>query len=143
MTVTDVTAPYAKCSTPFGIGDRCGDSYGRNRPVRQVLNAFRHRRSVRRRDGTPGSNDLECSTPFGIGDRCGDPPVVRAGVWYECSTPFGIGDRCGIPTKFSLGIHISAQRLSASEIGAEALITSIRIYRTCAQRLSASEIGAV
>ncbi|AOY57188.1 uncharacterized protein Dmul_04130 [Desulfococcus multivorans] len=37
----------------------------------KVLNAFRHRRSVRNAKGVRIDTMAECSTPFGIGDRCG------------------------------------------------------------------------
>ncbi|EPR39937.1 hypothetical protein dsmv_2510 [Desulfococcus multivorans DSM 2059] len=91
------------CSTPFGIGDRCG----RRHPSRsvdhtsaqrlsaseigagegcwafgkevQVLNAFRHRRSVRNLTALENIVQRPCSTPFGIGDRCGSGPVHIAG----------------------------------------------------------------
>ncbi|AOY57187.1 uncharacterized protein Dmul_04120 [Desulfococcus multivorans] len=106
------------CSTPFGIGDRCGwyrpkavfVKIGAQRLSAseigaaldlskgyqwiEVLNAFRHRRSVRKL----------CSI---------------SGV---------------LPT--------SAQRLSASEIGAALSLWLLFDIREGAQRLSASEIGA-
>ncbi|AOY57197.1 uncharacterized protein Dmul_04220 [Desulfococcus multivorans] len=83
------------CSTPFGIGDRCGGGSVRLGVFRRVLNAFRHRRSVREL--------LNDGPPFG----------------HLCSTPFGIGDRCGARSVCAVAIKARAQRLSASEIGAE------------------------
>ncbi|AOY57191.1 uncharacterized protein Dmul_04160 [Desulfococcus multivorans] len=59
-----------------------------------MLNAFRHRRSVRINNFNPAKSKAMCSTPFGIGDRCG----------HLTSLP-----------EISLK---GAQRLSASEIGA-------------------------
>ncbi|AOY57190.1 uncharacterized protein Dmul_04150 [Desulfococcus multivorans] len=86
-----------------------------------MLNAFRHRRSVRRGGMVTFFFRVKCSTPFGIGDRCGAALSAASAASHTCSTPFGIGDRCG-PMLFSCrNLPPRAQRLSASEIGADPL----------------------
>ncbi|AOY57184.1 uncharacterized protein Dmul_04090 [Desulfococcus multivorans] len=92
---TQTPLPDSMCSTPFGIGDRCGHDERHERDIQRVLNAFRHRRSVRMKSITWTALTKMCSTPFGIGDRCGTYTpdfILKNGM---CSTPFGIGDRCG------------------------------------------------
>ncbi|AOY57189.1 uncharacterized protein Dmul_04140 [Desulfococcus multivorans] len=43
----DLDESLIECSTPFGIGDRCGSQIDTFNNLKEVLNAFRHRRSVR------------------------------------------------------------------------------------------------
>ncbi|AOY57194.1 uncharacterized protein Dmul_04190 [Desulfococcus multivorans] len=107
------------CSTPFGIGDRCGfHLMDRHSQFINVLNAFRHRRSVRTGAVTIPLFTLSAqrlsASEIGAGRACADiqwPANVlnafrhRRSVRAElvpifnglptCSTPFGIGDRCG------------------------------------------------
>ena len=111
------------CSTPSGINGRIGwELRLGDRPVRRVLNAFRHQRADRARWARPRSRSsrsaqrlqastggsvvagavtlqltvTECSTPSGINGRIG---TAVAGGWVmlvvECSTPSGINGRIG------------------------------------------------
>ena len=137
-----------RCSTPFGIKDQFGlrptiyggrscnvlnafrhqrsvrDDRERGLPLRSVvLNAFRHQRSVR--DGwmnrTP-SSAVECSTPFGIKDQFGPG--------YCCSR----SKSCVLNAfrhqrsvrvrmdRVQRGRILCAQRLSASKISSGALV---------------------
>ncbi|AOY57196.1 uncharacterized protein Dmul_04210 [Desulfococcus multivorans] len=107
-----------KCSTPFGIGDRCGQDGGTGETISGVLNAFRHRRSVR-----PPGADHQASTTTVLnafrhrrsvrvrfnsitfpswGAQHLSASEIGAAAKHSaalapnlCSTPFGIGDRCG------------------------------------------------
>ncbi|EPR39934.1 hypothetical protein dsmv_2507 [Desulfococcus multivorans DSM 2059] len=110
---------------------------------RRVLNAFRHRRSVRIRWDCLLCPVSLCSTPFGIGDRCG--LLKRLYVHDIRRVLNAFRHRRSVrATRHSLpSITRRAQRLSASEIGAVVAAGSTNTPGyVSAQRLSASEIGA-
>ena len=58
-----------KCSTPFGIKDRFTYRVTALLPLDDVLNAFRHQRSIHMTILRHATNLVLCSTPFGIKDR--------------------------------------------------------------------------
>ena len=130
------------CSTPFGIRGLCTRELFEVARDELVLNAFRHQRSLHCLTGRNKAQSAMCSTPFGIRGLCtpSSRPPARS--------------------------HPGAQRLSASEVSAPAIVelAAIREYkcstpfgirglctrrasarprpRRCAQRLSASEVSA-
>jgi len=98
---------WVLCSTPFGVRDRCGASDLRAFLETEVLNAFRRQRSVRSRFQRIPQRPVRCSTPFGVRDRCGRRTTAK----YPTDT--------------------SAQRLSASEIGAEVRDDVVSALQKC------------
>ena len=106
-----------------------------------VLNAFRHQRWVQcRRCSRDPDNDM-CSTPFGIRDGCSGWIDICLAAELACSTPFGIRDGCSLTCNNTAR---SSEVLNAfrHQRWVQSNLDSKSYFLACAQRLSASEMGA-
>ena len=107
-----------------------------------MLNASRHRISLR----DPGkiTNILQsgCSTPLGIGYRYAHLSKCTVHLYPGCSTPLGIGYRYAtFLKKKNHRATPGAQRLSASDIATLSVSHAGITLSASAQRLSASDIA--
>ena len=133
----------AWCSTPFGDIDGC-TAPGRSLPCcsggAQRLSATLM--GAQGDDAITGLSLNLCSTPFGDIDGCTPVGNHVTGPLKACSTPFGDIDGCTNRAGFSRPSPRSAQRLSATLMGARGNQERLAPGVGCAQRLSATLMGA-
>ena len=107
-----------ECSTPFGIGDRITNHIRKiGEALNKVLNAFRHRRSDHSCRINRSARRASCAQRLSASEIGSQAQGGLLQNSPPCSTPFGIGDRITWAQCCDLGPNVSAQRLSASEIG--------------------------
>jgi len=85
------------CSTPLGIGYRYAQGGNAGGGCCRVLNASRHRISLRSKAEMLEVVVVACSTPLGIGYRYATADSPQGLPHRLCSTPLGIGYRYAPP----------------------------------------------